>query len=198
MYTLVLDDDYCEEYTVSGGIVGENFNWKCIIDGGNLHYDPIIAINNGKALYCVRLSNADEFVNIAKEGIFKFSGEFIKFSNEMKLVAECVDKIASKLENIEIIEKEGHCFVKYNDREIILFSDIGIPLELLNEEFNLSNFFEKENVFNMCNYCGNIRENYFVDGSNSICNKCFNEINLKCARISGNNNLKNKLILKKI
>lgn len=204
MYTLVLDEDYCEKYTVSGGIVGEDFGWNCIVDGEDLYYDPIIYFERFTEGYCIRLSNSDDFVKMAQEGTFIFSKDVISEEDFMAdidigLLFESISKVASELEKVTIKDKEDYYLVKYKDKDIILFGDFGVPLELINNNFNLKNFFMEINTSDICDNCNNIlRGSFFTDGYYTFCQDCFDHINYKCAKIGGNDYLADELFLKKI
>lgn len=202
MYSLIINDSYCQ-YKVKGGISGENQDNNCIIDGNSFYYEPVICIDNGKGVYWIRLSNSDEFVDMVREGLFKFPSDKLstrEFENSknLNLVAEIVDKIASKLENIKVEEREECCLVKYKNKNFFLFNVIGIPFEVINEGFDLSKFFTEGDIFEICDNCRGLTEKYYYNTAHVFCSECFDKINFKCSKIGGNEKLASELMLKTI
>lgn len=125
--------------------------------------------------YCVKLSNCDVLISIIEENLFKF-GFTGSQDIDNNLLEECVSKVSS------------------------YFEDISLTFDFLHEDFDIGNFLEYVEIYEICKYCRSLIEcySYFNTELYTLCEDCFNKVNLICARIVGNDELASKLPVKMI
>jgi hypothetical protein len=193
MYTIVLDEDSIEDHSIMGCVVGRNYSFSSMISQEDLFYDEVVIIENSNMVYPVKVCNCDEFVDSLRDGSI-VSDEDLNIDILEKILADVV----SYFEGVYVTDKEDYCIIDDHSNSIVLFNNIGIPVDLLDCDFDLSNFFIKEEKFNFCGYCGSSSKTHYRCGDGILCGSCFDRVNFECARLGGNEELKKKLMCKMV
>lgn len=128
----------------------------------------------------------------------------------------CINYISSKIKDINLTIFNNYSIIEYFDTDtdfkennilnknrdfskVLIFGDCIISYKMSDETFDLRDYSNKDYILS-CNYCGEVcpDKGYKLDSKASLCKNCLYKITKICARIGGNQKLKQEISIKQI